>query len=148
MHLADEKSNNAHCTFPTQPSKPGLVASTRRWLSAVWLMLFAWTFAHASDNDFSLPSINDPSELVRLADYQGKAVYLDFWSSWCAPCRESLPLLQTLQHDLRDQPFAVVTIHLDANPRDARKLMEEFSLSYPVAAGRFLKMPLPSFSQR
>ena len=134
MQLAEDNSNNAHRTFSTPTNNSGSAASNRSWLAAACLLLLTTVPAGASGNDFALPSITDPNDLVRLADYQGKAVYLDFWSSWCAPCRESLPLLQTLEEELSGQPFAVVTVTLDAHPSDARKLVDEFSLRYPVAS--------------
>ena len=84
--------------------------------------------------DFSLPSISDREQAISLADYRGRTVYLDFWSSWCLPCRDSLPLLGQLQADFAGEPFAVVTVNLDSYPRDGRSLMKEFGIDFPVAS--------------
>lgn len=78
-------------------------------------------------------------------------MYLDFWSSWCAPCRESLPLLNELHAQLAGDDFAIVAVNLDVHPADGRRLMEEFSVAYPVAsditgvaAARFGASTLPA----
>jgi cytochrome c biogenesis protein CcmG/thiol:disulfide interchange protein DsbE len=84
--------------------------------------------------DFSLPAITDRNETITLSTYRGKAVYLDFWTSWCAPCRESLPLLGELHDQLAGEDFAIVTVNLDTYPADGRRLMNEFGIEYPVAS--------------
>jgi cytochrome c biogenesis protein CcmG/thiol:disulfide interchange protein DsbE len=119
--------------------------NTTAWMAAALLVVapFAGFAAGTSSatsptpqsaTDFSLPSLANRDQSIRLADYRGKTVYLDFWSSWCLPCRESLPLLSRLQADFADNDFAVVTISLDSLPRDARALMQELGLNYPVAS--------------
>jgi thiol-disulfide isomerase/thioredoxin len=84
--------------------------------------------------DFSLPAISDRNETITLSAYRGKTVYLDFWSSWCAPCRESLPLLNELHDELAGDDFAIVAVNLDAHPADGRRLMTQFAIKYPVAS--------------
>ena len=112
-------------------------------VGSVWAFMLLVTLAswsHARDGaapaptDFSLPSITDRHHNIRLSDYRGATVYLDFWSSWCLPCRESLPLLHRLQAEFSDHDFAVVTINLDAFPGDGRKLMSELEIDLPVAS--------------
>jgi thiol-disulfide isomerase/thioredoxin len=84
--------------------------------------------------DFSLPAISDRNKTITLSAYRGKTVYLDFWSSWCAPCRESLPLLSELHDQLAGDDFAIVAVNLDAHPADGRRLMEQYAIKYPVAS--------------
>ena len=55
----------------------------------------------------------------RLADYRGKWVLLNFWATWCAPCRKEMPMLANLQRDLGGESFAVVTIATGRNPPQA-----------------------------
>lgn len=83
---------------------------------------------------FTLPSITDSSQSISLDDYRGQVVYLDFWSSWCAPCRESLPLLVRLQNELTGSGFQVITINVDNHPRDGRLVMEKLGVVLPVAS--------------
>lgn len=125
--------------------RPGRRTSTANWLFACLLATIplspssADTRQQASDvqafsADFSLPSIINRDQNISLASFRGTTVYLDFWSSWCLPCRESLPLLKQLQAEFAPDTFAVVTVNLDAHPRDGRKLMSEFGIDYPVAS--------------
>ncbi len=55
----------------------------------------------------------------RLSDYRGKAMLLNFWATWCAPCREEMPALNSLQKEFGDDDFAVVTIASGRNPLPA-----------------------------
>ena len=64
----------------------------------------------------------DGSEMT-LADYEGKHVVLNFWATWCAPCRKEMPGLSELQAEMGGDDFAVVTIATGRNPRPA---MEAF----------------------
>ena len=56
-----------------------------------------------------------------LADYRGKHVVLNFWATWCAPCREEMPMLSNLQAEMGGDDFAVVTIATGRNPPPAMK---------------------------
>ncbi len=71
---------------------------------------------------FTAPAL-DGSQDVSLADHRGKVVYLDFWASWCAPCLQSLPQLQTLQRELGDEGFQVVAVNVDQDPDKGRRLL-------------------------
>ena len=105
------------------------------WLVAVLLgaSLLAATALAAAENDppplegrsgqFTLttpvevpapaPFENGMGEEIRLAEFHGKVVLLNFWATWCAPCVEEMPWLDQLARDRADQPFEVVAISLD-----------------------------------
>lgn len=80
---------------------------------------------------FSLPDIYSGEEKA-LAQYRGKVVYLDFWASWCGPCRQSLPLLNTLRDELGNENFEVIAINLDENPEDGKRFLQKYPVTYPV----------------
>lgn len=69
-----------------------------------------------------------------LADWQGKVVLLNFWATWCAPCREEMPSLDALQAELGGEDFAVLAIAAGHNPPPAVKkfLAEENIANLPV----------------
>src|SRR5206468_1390324 len=66
--------------------------------------------------DFTLPDLD--GKPVSLSTYQGKVVVLDFWATWCPPCREELPHFQTLHTQYRDKGFEILGIAMDENAAD------------------------------
>ncbi|MCU6434030.1 TlpA family protein disulfide reductase [Undibacterium sp. Jales W-56] len=60
---------------------------------------------------------------VKLARYQGKLIYLDFWASWCGPCRQSFPWMNEMQAKYGAQGLQVIGINLDVNAEDARQFL-------------------------
>ncbi|SDE37551.1 Thiol-disulfide isomerase or thioredoxin [Paracoccus isoporae] len=87
--------------------------------------LVAGDGAAVTDLTFTDPDGGERS----LADYRGQAVLLNFWATWCAPCREEMPALNTLQKEFGGADFQVVTIASGRNPMPAiRKLYDEASL--------------------
>lgn len=68
---------------------------------------------------------------VRLEDFRGKVVFVNFWASWCPPCRAEAPMLETTWRQLKDQDVVFLGVNTqDEEPR-ARDFLEEFSISYP-----------------
>ncbi len=67
-----------------------------------------------------------------LATLRGRVVYVDFWASWCGPCRLSFPRLQALRDELGPRGFEVVAVSVDESEEDARSFLEQVPVSYPV----------------
>lgn len=78
-----------------------------------------------------LPELSGAGE-VSLESLRGKVVYLDFWASWCGPCRVSFPLLEQLREELGPDGFEVLAINVDEVESDARRFLSEVPVSYPV----------------
>lgn len=89
---------------------------------------------------FTAPSLTSNSN-VKLSAYRGKVVLVDFWASWCPPCRESLPQFENLRQELAGSPFEVVAINVDENPDDGRQFLSTHPVTYPVVMDKDGKIP-------
>ena len=79
--------------------------------------------------EFTLPTLGNGPERS-LADSHGKVRYLDFWASWCAPCRVSIPAMVDLQAELGGQDFEILAISVDKQPEDALRFLERYPVNY------------------
>lgn len=71
-------------------------------------------------------------EALQLEEFRGKVVYLDFWASWCGPCRQSLPWLERLRRELRPTGLEVLGVNVDEDAADARRFLKRYPVSFPV----------------
>lgn len=88
---------------------------------------------HSDAPDFSLPQLNGQS--LQLSSYRGKVVLLDFWATWCTPCREEIPHLVELQNKYRDQGLQIIGVSMDDSPDPVREFYQQFHMNYPVVMG-------------
>ncbi|MDH3527020.1 MAG: TlpA family protein disulfide reductase [Gammaproteobacteria bacterium] len=80
--------------------------------------------------DFTLKS--DSGENLRLSEMRGEVVLINFWASWCGPCRQEMPILSELHDKYKTMGFTVLGINVEENSSDARKLLKEMPVSFPV----------------
>ena len=88
--------------------------------------------------DFELAG---PQGVVRLADYKGKTVYLDFWASWCAPCKQSFPWMNEMQARYKDSGLRILGINVDQKPVDAKTFLERLPAGFDLAFDATGKTP-------
>ena len=72
----------------------------------------------------------------RLADYRGKVVLVNFWATWCEPCRDEMPGIERLRRSLEGRPFAVLAVNLAEPPSRIRAFLEKMPLGFPVLLDR------------
>jgi thiol-disulfide isomerase/thioredoxin len=83
--------------------------------------------------DLSLSTLR--GEKLHLADYRGKVVLVDFFASWCVPCRSEIPHFIRWQSKYGPDRFQVIGISMDDSEKDARTFVTKLKIAYPVAMG-------------
>ncbi len=79
-----------------------------------------------------LPNIPRNSGNTSLASLRGQIVYVDFWASWCGPCRVSFPILNDIRNELHSQGFEVLAVNVDEFEDDALNFLAELPVDYLV----------------
>lgn len=80
---------------------------------------------------------------IRLADFKGEIVILDFWASWCAPCLKEMPFLIEIQEKYRDQNLVVIAINLDNNKKNAVRFLKKIGkdIPFPIIFDKNKELP-------
>jgi cytochrome c biogenesis protein CcmG/thiol:disulfide interchange protein DsbE len=92
--------------------------------------------AHAVEADVAnLPLKQLDGAPLRLGDYKGKVLLIDFWASWCPPCREEIPQFVLWQKKYGSEGLQVIGVAMDDDPADAVKASRELGINYPVVVG-------------
>jgi len=83
----------------------------------------------------SAPEFNLPGKAtnIDLKQYRGKIVLLDFWASWCQPCKQSFSWMNEMQMRYGEEGFSVVAINLDDSYEDAQQFLKEFPAQFDIA---------------
>ena len=146
-------SDDATLDEPVPPA-PGPPPGRRRWLEAIGLILgltgllvvaALWSqpapqgdadsfdvvrVAPAPAPDFTLAGLD--GKTVRLADFRGRVVFLNFWATWCAPCREEMPEMQALARELEKEGLVVLAVNYEESAETAEAFVQETALTLPV----------------
>lgn len=98
--------------------------------------------------EFTLPALGGGS--IAMNDFRGKTVLVNFWTTWCPPCKWEMPILDAFYRDYKDRGFVVLAISLDKTEDVVRKFVTEKRLTFPIAldpesvvAAKFGVMGLP-----
>lgn len=80
--------------------------------------------------DFALKS--STGENLRLSEYRGNVVMINFWATWCGPCRQEMPLLDELYARYERVGFSLLGVNIDDDSRRAMQMIEDLGISFPV----------------
>jgi cytochrome c biogenesis protein CcmG/thiol:disulfide interchange protein DsbE len=118
-----------------------------RWLraGAVAILLCSWPACAQQEEEDEIPSAGNPSldfvlkdmsgQDVRLASFKGRPVLVNFWATWCPPCKAEIPWFVEFADKYRDKNLAVIGISVDDTPEDIRAFAEEYKINYPMLVG-------------
>ena len=81
---------------------------------------------------FELPTIANGTGVYKLSNELGQVTYIDYWASWCGPCRISLPALDSIYREFKDRGLKVVAVSVDVVEEDALDFLKRYQVSYPV----------------
>lgn len=128
--------------------KMGLTKKQRSWIYTgifftVVLILFAVNNTNGDSEQGPYPPNYQESqaELLKLSDLKGKVVIIDFWATWCPPCRKGIPDFVELKDEYKDKGLEVVGISLDAitkggaTTNDVVPFIAEYKINYPIVRG-------------
>jgi thiol-disulfide isomerase/thioredoxin len=108
-------------------------------LAALLAPLFLSTSAFALERGEAAPdfTLEGPNGTVRLSDLQGEVAYVDFWASWCGPCKQSFPWMNEMHAKYQARGLRIVGINVDKRAADAQKFLARtpahFALAYDAA---------------
>ena len=95
---------------------------------------FAWSAMQKTAPEFSLPDAQ--GNTVALGDYEGQVVLINFWASWCGPCREEMPLLEALHQRYEPLGFTMLGVNVEEDSALADKFLKSTSVSFPILYDR------------
>ena len=67
-----------------------------------------------------------------IAEFKGKVLYIDFWASWCVPCKKSFPFMNEISKNYPDNQFQVIAINMDENKSDAEVFLQNYPANFTV----------------
>ena len=80
-----------------------------------------------------IPVTGNAADTLNLSDYRGKVVVLDFWASWCVPCRRSFPWMNEIQQKYADHGLVVIAVNLDNDASEAQIFLQQYPAEFTIS---------------
>jgi len=122
-------------TTPSKPAVRGRVPARGAVLLSLCLALLPLSGALALEVGQAAPEVvvtTAGGKPLTLSALKGKTVYLDFWASWCGPCRESFPFMNAMQEKYAKDGLVIVGINVDKKRADAEKFLAQFPARFTI----------------
>ena len=106
-----------------------------RFLLVLLVSLWILTPVNASTIQGKAPNFtlkSNTGKNVKLSELRGQVILLNFWASWCGPCRQEMPLLEKLHKRYKALGFTVLGVNVEEDPRKAKTLLKDISVSFPI----------------
>ncbi len=145
--MSNKIDKTAH-TEEDEDIKMGMTKKQRSWLytGIFFTVVFGLFLVNNTNGDTEQgpypPNYQESKvELLKLSDLKGKVVILDFWATWCPPCRKGIPDFVELKEEYKDKGLEIVGISLDAMTRggatanDVIPFITEYKINYPIVKG-------------
>ena len=84
--------------------------------------------------NFDLPLLDGTRSV--LNDHRGSFVFLNFWATWCPPCREEMPAMEELQRSLADLPFTILAVSVQEDPATVSRFIDQYGFTFPILLDR------------
>jgi len=111
----------------TEKTKEAPVSGFEQAFTDAGLRLLSQT---VSSRDFSLPLVSgEPQSLSAL---KGKVVFLNFWATWCGPCRDEMPSMEVLYKRFKDEGLEILAVNCQENQEDVLAFMSNYGLTFPA----------------
>jgi peroxiredoxin len=112
--------------------------NTRQLITAITLSVLLCSSAFAAKVGEVAPDFaraNFIGKQLKLSDYRGKLVLLNFWATWCPPCREEMPLFSKWQREMRAKGLQVIGVSMDDDAASVKEFLAEYPVTYPIVMG-------------
>jgi thiol-disulfide isomerase/thioredoxin len=82
---------------------------------------------------FAIPGVVSATDTLQVSDYHGKVLVVDFWASWCVPCRRSFPWMNEMQQKYGDEDLVIVAVNLDNEASDAAEFLRQYPAKFKIS---------------
>ncbi len=102
------------------------------WLVGLLFIYVSSSFAQVESTSAPLVELPVGKDKLIFSDYRGKVILLDFWASWCGPCRQSFPWMNDVQARYADQGLVVIAVNLDQDKQGADEFLRDIPATFKI----------------